>query len=345
MLSTPSPLDKATVNDRAVSFQWPLHADVDTSEEVLDGMKSTKKKIDKSQLKYQLRYSQNAAMKSNVVQVESRWPFFNPEKDLGTGCMVLAVRICGRRKYFMVSYPAIHRQSQSRTNSGPPSFKTMQARLPKNHPRILVQKDKWTDFMNNSKSKPEHQWYLERADKVLTIPMQSVNDIKADLAKGLKSEMQRSAMLTRESRRIIDKEEGNVELLIRAYLLTKDTRYSKEAIKRIMEMLSWDKNKNVMGDFNAATMLSLSSPAYDSFYDLLTGPQKQDLLKEIKRRGSEFYANFNNRLENHIADNHVWQMTLRIFTFAAFSVYGDLPEATVWADYCYNVWLAQFPRL
>lgn len=50
-----------------------------------------------------------------------------------------------------------------------------------------------------------------------------------------------------------------------------------------------------MGDFNAATMLSLSSLAYDSFYDLLTGPQKQDLLKEIKRRGSEFYANFNNR--------------------------------------------------
>ena len=278
MLSTPSPLDKATVNDRAVSFQWPLHADVDTSEEVLDGMKSTKKKIDKSQLKYQLRYSQNAAMKSNVVQVESRWPFFNPEKDLGTGVW-----------YWQYGYvedgntlwsPILQFTVKANPDKFcPPSFKTMQARLPKNHPRILVQKDKWTDFMNNSKSKPEHQWYLERADKVLTIPMQSVNDIKADLAKGLKSEMQRSAMLTRESRRIIDKEEGNVELLIRAYLLTKDTRYSKEAIKRIMEMLSWDKNKNVMGDFNAATMLSLSSLAYDSFYDLLTGPQKQDLLK------------------------------------------------------------------
>ena len=344
MRSTPSPLDKATVNDRAVSFQWPLHADVDTSEEVLDGMKSTKKKIDKAQLKYQLRYSQDAAMKSNVVQVESRWPFFNPKKDLDAGVW-----------YWQYGYvedgntlwsPVLQFTVKANPDKFcPPSFKTMQTRLPKNHPRILVQKDKWTDFMNNSKSKPEHQWYLERADKVLTIPMQSVNDIKADLAKGLKSEMQRSAMLTRESRRIIDKEEGNVELLIRAYLLTKDTRYSKEAIKRIMEMLSWDKNKNVMGDFNAATMLSLSSLAYDSFYDLLTGPQKQNLLKEIKRRGSEFYANFNNRLENHIADNHVWQMTLRIFTFAAFSVYGDLPEATVWADYCYNVWLARFPGL
>ena len=50
-------------------------------------------------------------------------------------------------------------------------------------------------------------------------------------------------------------------------------------------------------------------------------------------------------MENHIADNHVWQMTLRIFTFAAFSVYGELPEADTWADYCYNVWLARFPGL
>ena len=110
-------------------------------------------------------------------------------------------------------------------------------------------------------------------------------------------------------------------------------------------MVSWDENENVKGDFNASTMLSLSSLAYDSFYNLLDEPQKQTLLKEIKKRGSEFYASYNNHLENHIADNHVWQMTLRIFTFAAFSVYGDLPEADIWADYCYNLWLARFPGL
>ena len=38
-------------------------------------------------------------------------------------------------------------------------------------------------------------------------------------------------------------------------------------------------------------------------------------------------------------------MTLRIFTMAAFSVYGELPEADIWVDYCYNVWLARFPGL
>ena len=41
MRATPFPLDKATVSDRIVSFQWPLQADVNTSENILDGMKST----------------------------------------------------------------------------------------------------------------------------------------------------------------------------------------------------------------------------------------------------------------------------------------------------------------
>lgn len=38
-------------------------------------------------------------------------------------------------------------------------------------------------------------------------------------------------------------------------------------------------------------------------------------------------------------------MTLRLFTMAAFSVYGDLPEADIWTEYCYNIWVARFPGL
>ena len=294
MRATPSPSDKATVSDRAVSFQWPLRSDINTSEAVLDGMKSNKKKVDKSHLKYRLRYSQDAALKNNVTQEETRWPFFNPEKDLATGVWYWQygyVNETGKTQWSSVLQFTVKANPDKFC---PPSFKTMQANLSKNHPRILVQKDQWADFMKSCRSKAEYQWYLEKAKKVLKTPMQSVNDINTKLAAGLKSEMQRNA---------------------------------------------------VKGDFNASTMLSLSSLAYDSFYNLLDEPQKQTLLKEIKKRGSEFYASYNNHLENHIADNHVWQMTLRIFTFAAFSVYGDLPEADIWADYCYNLWLARFPGL
>lgn len=50
-------------------------------------------------------------------------------------------------------------------------------------------------------------------------------------------------MLTRESRRIIDSEEANTDVLIRAYLLTKDRRYADEAVKRVKEMATWGDNK------------------------------------------------------------------------------------------------------
>ena len=157
--------------------------------------------------------------------------------------------------------------------------------------------------------------------------------------------MQKNAMLTRESRRIIDSEEANTDVLIRAYLLTKDRRYADEAVKRVKEMATWGDNKNVVGDFNEATLLSLCSMAYDALYDVPDDATRKFLLNEIKEFGNSMYMHNINRLENHIADNHVWQMTFRILTMAAFTVYGELPEADAWTDYCYNLWLARFPGL
>src|SRR5690606_38957214 len=133
------------------------------------------------------------------------------------------------------------------------------------------------------------------------------------------------------------------ESLIRAFLLTKDRRYFNAAMERIEEIVSWKSSPYFKGDFNESTLLSLSSMAYDSFYSLLSGQQKQLLLKEIKENGNKFFKRIHNHFEAHIADNHTVQMNLRIFTMAAFAVYGELPEAKQWADYCYNVWIVRFP--
>ena len=329
MRATPSPTDKAVVSDRSVSFQWPLKENVNK---------------DKTKLRYSLRYSADPTFKKGTIQVETRWPFFNPEKDLapGTWHWQYGYIIDGKTQW------ASTQQFTVKANPDkfcPPSLKTALAGLSKAHPRVWINADDWKSFMKDSRSKAEYQWHLDYAEKTLKTPMQSGNDINSKLADGLKNEMQRKAMLTRESRRIIDKEESNVEALIRTYLLTQDKRYSTEALKRIFTMVEWDKHASVQGDFNASALLSLCSMAYDSFYNLLTDAQKQELLQQIKQRGTSFYDGFNNRLENHIADNHVWQMTLRIFTLASFSVYGDLPEADAWVDYCYNLWLARLPGL
>lgn len=342
--ATPYPLDGAVVDDRAVSFQWPLPNDMKVGGAPLDGFEDQTKKVDKSKIKYVLRYAKDARFKKAAVQVETLWPFYNPEEPLtpGTWYWQYGYIRDGKTQW------GTTQQVRVGDNPGkfcPPSLKTVLSRLPESHPRVWMQKEDWDRFIARSESKIERTWYLERADKVLVTPMKSVDDIDTSHVKNLTNQMQINSYLTRESRRIIDAEEGNCMALSYAYLLTKDRKYADEAIKRIFIMTDWDKNKNVKGDFNASTLLSLSSLAYDSFYDLLTDAQKEQLLSAIREKGTEMYNHYNNYLENHIAENHIWQMTLRILTMAAFTTYGELPEADIWTDYCYNVWLARFPGL
>ena len=68
MRATPYPLDKTVVDDRYVSFQWPLRADANVTSEVLDGMER-KTKVDKSKLKYRLRYSQDASFAKGTKEI------------------------------------------------------------------------------------------------------------------------------------------------------------------------------------------------------------------------------------------------------------------------------------
>lgn len=341
MRATPFPTDKAVIKDRAVSFQWPLQADLNAARYDSKGKIS---KADKKQLRYKLRYSQDPTFKKKSVTVETRWPFFNPEQDLGSGVWYWQFGYVANGKTEWANI----QQFTVKANSDkfcPPNLKVVLAKLPKSHPRVYLEKSEWDSFMTRNKGNDDYKKYIQLADKALQTPMKSVSDINTNLLKGLDSEMKRDAMLTRESRRIVDKEEENTDALIRAYMLTKDRRYADEALKRVKEMISWSENKNIKGDFNEATFALLTSLAYDAFYDILDANSKQTLLNCLRKLGSNMYDHYNNRLENHIADNHVWQMTLRIFTMVAFTAYGEVPEADTWVDYCYNLWVARFPGL
>lgn len=347
MRETPSPCDGATVCDRAVSFQWPLPDCMNSRDTGLDGSLNASKQpeVDKRTLRYKIRYSQDPALKEGAAEVETRWPFHNPDRDLAPG-----------RWYWQYGYATEAGIEWSPVRSftveehpgkfTPPALKDFIGGFAlREHPRVLLDGSEWERLIAETEGLPDRKVYIHRADKALKTPMQTLDDINTQRLEGLDNEMQRNAMLTRESRRIVDREEANTDVLIRAYLLTRDRRYADEAIRRVKEMASWNGSDRLAGDFNDATLLSLCSQAYDAFYHLLTRKERALLLEHIRTMGTRFYERYNNHLENHIADNHVWQMTLRILTMAAFTVYGDLPEAEEWADYCYNVWLARFPGL
>ncbi len=341
---TPQPANETLLTDRFVSFQWPLPVEARPQGARLDGFEQPVKKIEKSKLAYKIRFAQDAQFKKGKVEADTHWPLFNPEKPLAEGTWYWQYGYVkeGKTEWSEVLTFTVGDNGQKFC---PPSYKEAITKLPATHPRIWVEKENWKQFIAKAQGKVEYQWYIERADKVLQTPMKSVKDINTNQVKNLTNEVQINSYLTRESRRIIDAEESNTEALIRSYILTRERKYSDEAIRRVFTMMNWDKEKNVKGDFNASALLSLCSMAYDTFYNILTSDQRQTLLEAIRVKGTEMYDHFNNYLENHIAENHIWQMTFRILTMAAFSTYGDLPEAAVWTNYCYNVWLARFPGL
>lgn len=345
MRQTPSPLDGETVSARKVSFQWPLPDAFNYTGDGLDGSE-TPALGDKSLLRYRVRYSRDPKLASGVVERETWWPMYNPDADLADGEWYWQYGYVGSDGGTQWSGVCKFNVSAAQTcKFCPPPFAKVVAGLGTAHPRILVDAARWDAFIDGTHGKAERSWYIEKAEKVLKTKMKTTADIATDKLAGLTNQVQRKAYLTRESRQIIDKEEANCNALIYAWLLTRDRRYADEATRRILSMVDWDKDKNVKGDFNDASLLSLSSMAYDSFHDVLTDSQRTTLLAAVQEKAGKMYALYNNHLENHIADNHVWQMTLRILTMASLATYGELPEAKTWAEYCYNMWVARMPGL
>lgn len=348
MRSTTYPLNGTQMVHRYVSLQWPLRGDIQFTGTGLDTMNEESfHKLKPTGKNYQVRISQDPTFQTSAISTYTSWPFFNPENNLRPGHWFWQygyvddggeTQWSGTTQAFEII--------QNADKFAPPTYRHFIKDLPKSHPRVLVFKDDWDNVIEGSKNKPERSWYIEDAEKILKKPIVDFNkEINTDLFKGIDNEYQLGQMMTRESRRFVDAEEANLEVLIRAYALTKDKKYADATIQRFLQMVDWKKSPYMKGDFNQATYLLLASLAYDTFFDLLDEPTKAILLAEVKDNGTKIFRHFANHLENHIADNHNWQMNLRIFSFAAFAVYGDLEEAEAWADYSYNIWRARFPGL
>ena len=338
---TPSPLDGQHIAVNPPRFMWPdkfPHLGP-----VLDGVEEENHK---PEVTYRIRIARDPEFKSEVMTAERNWAFFNPFKLFEKG-----------KWYWQHAYldkdgkeewsPVYHFYVDEQTRTfNPPSLQEVLAKFSQSHPRILLAAKDWDQIIERNKNNPEAQLYIQKARKCLNHPLKHLEEeIDTTQVVKLTNIVQYRSALIRESRKIVDREEANIEAMVRAYLLTKDEVYYKEGIKRLSEILSWKDSKYFAGDFNRSTILSMSTSAYDAWYNLLTPAEKQLLLETISENAHKFYHEYVNHLENRIADNHVWQMTFRILNMAAFATYGELPMASTWVDYCYNEWVSRLPGL
>lgn len=243
MRETGIPEDKAIINDRSVSFQWPLLADLKTQDSELKALAAQAALKKQIKLNFAIKYA-GRKMQPSKRNHASRNPlaFFNPEQALapGTWHWQFGYIINGATKWAPVQQFTVNKNPAMFC---PPALKTVLTKLPKVHPRVYMDKSDWDNLIKRSQGSADRKTYITRADKALATPMKSVNDINTKLAEKLTNAAQREAMMTRESRRVIDAEEGNIDVLTRAYLLTKDRRYADEALKRVKEIITWGGNK------------------------------------------------------------------------------------------------------
>lgn len=339
--TTHSPYDGQHIQINPPRFMWPdkfPHLGP-----VLDGVEEHE---EKPHVTYKIRIARDSNFTVNKIEAERNWAFYNPFRILEEGKWYWQHAYIDKNG--KEEWSAIHNfyVDTNIKTFNPPSFDEILSKLPKSHPRVLLSKEEWDGIIIRNQNNPEAQAYIMKAKKAISHPLLHLSqEIDTSKISGLANEVQQKSLLIRESRKIVDREEANIEAMVRAYLLTKEPIYYKEAMKRLTEILSWRDSKYFAGDFNLSTILSMSTSAYDAFYDLLSDKEKKLLQKSIQENGGKFFEEYVNHLENRIADNHVWQMTLRILTMASFSTLGEIPEATQWADYCYNVWVSRFPGL
>ena len=338
---TPSPLDGQHITVNPPRFMWPdkfPHLGA-----VLDGVEEEDYK---PEVTYRIRIARDPEFKSEVITAERKWAFFNPFKLFEKGKWYWQhayVTPEGTEEWSPVYQFYIDKDTPE---FNPPTLEKVLAEYPSHHPRVLLDAADWEKIIAKNKNNPEARAYMDKASQCISRPLKHLQEeIDTTNVVTLTNIVQRKSALIRESRKIVDREEANVEALVRAYLLTKDEKYYREGINRLSEILSWQKSKYFAGDFNLSTLLSMSTSAYDGFYNLLSPEEKQLLLDNIRKIGDKFYNEYVNHLENRIADNHVWQMTFRILTMAAFATVGEIPEASVWTDYCYNEWISRLPGL
>ena len=337
-----SPLDGARATTNPPRFMWPdkfPHLGP-----VLDGVPGH---VDvKPSALYRIRIARDKGFTKNLFTGEKAWAFFNPFCKMEKGewyWQYAYVDEEGKEEWSKVYSFTI---DDSSLDFNPPAYDKLMAGYTDVRPRVLLDASKWDDIILRNKNGVDAKRIISKANKCMHAPLKHLSqEIDTTYFHLLKNIVTQKSALIRESRKMVDREENYLNVLVRSYLLTKNEKYLREGVRRLTEVISWRDSKYFAGDFNLATVLSMSTMAYDGFYNELTPAQRKLLLNTIQELGDKFYHEYVNHLENRIADNHVWQMTFRILTMAAFATYGDIPEANIWTDYCYNQWVSRFPGL
>lgn len=294
-------------------------------------------------MKYSFRLSQDEQFPegTTITQENLRYAIFNVHKELGNGTWHWQF------KSEKSSWSAVN--SFEVTDKVPvfetPSPNTLIGSVPVAHPRVLVNPDELPAFLGRVAKTPDAQAIIEAADTNITkLPPEESVGISKPGKNFTKAERRKLALDA--SKRLGSRAGAPVELFCQAYVLSGEEKYAKAAILWANKIAGYDPNGvSMTNNFGDSELMLVMAMTYDVCYDLLTEKEKEALLTSIQVRGNRFYDRWTNMLEAKIFSGHIWQHILERLFKTSLATLHDIPEASHWLTYVYEVWLARAPCL
>ncbi|MHC4629751.1 MAG: DUF4962 domain-containing protein, partial [Planctomycetota bacterium] len=297
---------------------------------------------------YNVWLSQNPdfSKSETITAKDLRWAMYNPHTKLRPG-----------RWYWQYSvYRKGTSQYESKVNSFnvpararafvTPAAEQMLAACPGTHPRILITRDELAGFQKRVKNSTEAKSIIAGANRYVGQELPT-EESGRPREKG-KSPYENRSYAKWASKALGNRASAAVSTLAKAYIITGDKKFGREAIRYAVRVAQWDPDGVTsyrVSDFADGTCLRAMALAYDSCYELLTKKEKAQLQKAISARAGRMFNRWRNNLETRVFSAHIWQHILHEFTEAAFATLGDIADAKLWASYVYELWLARVPLL
>ncbi len=343
----PYPANGITVRGNSPALLWPgtngkqMILPMESGSELGEGKPA-------SNVLYKVMLATDKDFKKDLIESkEQRWAVYPLHRTLAPAHWYwkYSYTIAGSNKWtWSPVYDFVVKEGINNTQVTPPAGE-MLMRNEGPHPRLWNMHQIGETFYRNNQQNPEARAFITFGEKLMKEPLPTEQPMRIIDTTG-KNALAKKKIIERMYHGFGDKVGTPVRNLCIAYQLTKDECFIKDAKVRAMNIAKMDPDGlATRDDFTSGAVLEALGWFYDAGYFLLNNEEKALLKKVITIRAKRIYDNLPNRFELHVSDNHVWQITMRNLAIGTVAVVNEVPEATEWLSYLYEVWTARFPIL
>lgn len=134
--------------------------------------------------------------------------------------------------------------------------------------------------------------------------------------------------------------------LYTSWKLTQEQKYYDKILELGRVLINYgitDEQLKSYANFEAGGIVDVVSLCYDVCQESLTGDEKTKAEDLILKIVNYYYRSYIGRIENHIFENHTWQIVLRNMTQGALVICQKYPEAMNALEYFYELWTGRAP--